>query len=330
MIRGNGLRSFSFAATALLAGVWCALGFESIPEDDLGQQTVIQARTVAWASDIPTIPREVMVYKVVPRPVSFSILSDLALKYNFPTRCDPLPTAFGPGDANTVTFSDEHRQRYLSYHADLGAFSMLLTNGMGYTYDAERKQPIFGELVSEQEAVRRSVDMLSSVGLSTNDLYVSPDTGQPFYKPTGRFLGYTDKPTHQRKRVQIEREIWFFRQIDGCKVYGFGGGGGVKFRFLYQTLAEVEWLLRGSEPFKKMPIIGKDKIFDAVRKNKCYGWSGAVSCDKAVIKKVDLQYYEGNHFGRQHYFIPVFAITCALEGATDNRKEIELLLPALR
>jgi hypothetical protein len=136
--------------------------------------------------------------------------------------------------------------------------------------------------------------------------------------------------TGSSKKINLtERKIIFPRQTDGYKIYGFGGGGGAKFRFVYQTLAEVQWLLRGKEPFKRMRLLGRNDILNAVRKNRCYGWKEGFSCAKLTVKRVELQYYEGNSFGRQRYFLPVFAITCEVEGASNGQKQIELLLPAL-
>jgi hypothetical protein len=289
---------------------------------------VIGARMVSWEADGSAIPTEAMVYKLLPRSIDAAVLSALAQKYEL-QRSDFLSPFFD--SKKGYYFADPlHRERALSYQPDRAEFTLSLTNSLGYTYDFEKKQPIFGELISERAALRRSLDLLPEIGLSTNEFYVSTESGTLFYIAGGRQLGYTDKITHQQKHVRTEREITFIRQIDGYKVYGFGGGGCAQFRFIYNELSHVEWILHGREPFKRMPLISKDEILRAIQRDRCYGWTDVGPFDRLVVKKVELRYYEGNNYRRQPYFLPLFSIACELQGGDNKEAKIELFLPALK
>jgi hypothetical protein len=300
----------------------------AIPEEELGQRVAVSTSQIVWKVD-SDLPKEAMVYRTKSRQVADAALSALVSKYGWKQRA--IPTSFGQGEPNAMTFGNETGDKYVTFHPDYGGFELYLADKSGFRYDKTTKKPIVEALLSNEEALRRSIDLLPMAGLSTNDLVVSKETGLPYYVASCNQVGFTDRETKERKKLCTNTRIKFMQQVGGHKVYGFGGGGCAEFIFVsHGELACVTWLMREAVAFKRMELKDRNAILAAIRNGECYSWTKReFAGEKLTVTEVEVEYYEGNERRLQEYFVPLYAIACRLMEAGAER-EIHLLLPALK
>lgn len=305
-----------------------AATIEAIPEHDLGWRVAVTASQIVWKVD-SDLPKELMVYKTKPRHIADRIIPDLASKFSLKARA--VPTGFGLGEPTSKTFANEAGDKYVTYHPDYSGFELYVADKSGFHYDKKSKKPIVEGLLSNDEALRRSIELLPTVGLSTNDLYLSEETGYLYSAASCNQVGFTDPETKEHQKLCTNTRIKFMHQIGGHKVYGFGGGGCAEFIYVsHGELASVTWLIREAVPFVKMELRDRDSILAAIRKGECFSWTNQeMQGETLSVTAVEVDYYEGNEHHRQEYFLPLYVITCQLAQAGGAR-DVHLLLPALK
>ena len=242
------------------------------------------------ATDFPTVPEMVTVYRVIPPDITAEWVTELGRKFGFMGEA-------GSGVPNIISMSD------LSIDGKTRRGLRVYTNSGGIRYNCPSKlepeeYPDYPELPSVslpsyEEAERIAVDFLSERGLLLPDMRVN-------YVDVGGT--YCDVITHLLVR--------FRRDINGIPVTGPGHKFGVRIGEK-GAIGEVFIVHREIEPYQDVPIKSTAEAYEDLKecKNSVGYYVLPLDCKKVVIEEIYLAYWMDPVRDRQEYVAPVYEFT---------------------
>jgi hypothetical protein len=188
----------------------------------------------------------------------------------------------------------------------------------GYRWDLKNRQPLVRGVPSYQEAMRRAFGLLPVLGLTTNDLELSPDGSirRQFSKDV---TGYNEIGSKERKEVVQKRTAIFFQRVPGGETISVGEGGSLQVSFVSEgKISDIDFLFRDLRPSGyASPMLSKD-IVRALRQAKAWTFGQALP-EFLTITNCTVAYPQGNSSYRQRFVWPVYRVVGfgRVEGQTN-------------
>jgi len=184
---------------------------------------------------------------------------------------------------------------------------------------------------SEKEGLQKTLDLLPSLGITTNDLEHLPN-GQLRHGCEMEVTWYNDRYDEGKRKQYIRQiNIQLWQKIhDGASVLSLGGGGLLRVGFISEGhLAELEMTFRKIKPIGQASPKSSKQLIAMLKKGD--GRTFRQSVPSAVtITDCVLVYPEANSITKQNILWPVYALNgFAVEDGETNAVHIyEPLLPA--
>jgi hypothetical protein len=170
----------------------------------------------------------------------------------------------------------------------------------------------------EPEALRRTLELLPALGVSTNDLEHLPD-GRLKYASNTEGTTYNDRDDgwKQKRYVrQINIELWQ-RIQNGASVLSIGGGGMLRVGYMSEgRLAEFEMTFRQVKPVgNALPKTSKELV-KMLQRGEATTFRPYIP-DKLTITNCSLVYPQANSYTKQDFLWPFYALDAV--GAEDGQ-----------
>ncbi|MDY6892344.1 MAG: hypothetical protein SVO26_01320 [Chloroflexota bacterium] len=238
------------------------------------------------ATDIPTVPETMMVYRAIPPDITVESVTELGRKFGFTGEAH---SRFTPYEEE-FWISDKETGASLIVNGNSGGIDYHSTRDLDSIFDA--KNP---SLPSYEEAAKIATDFLVEKGLLPADRYLKEvDCGG-------------SRGDSQGNVVVTHLVVTFGRKIDGIPVTGgkFGVRIGDKGK-----VGKLLIMHREVEPYQEVPIKSSAEAFEDL-KNRNVGegvtqYILPVGCAKVVLDEMYLAYKVDIIHIKQEYVSPVY------------------------
>lgn len=178
-----------------------------------------------------------------------------------------------------------------------------------HRWDVKTHKPTAEGVPDEAEALRRTLELLPVVGISTNDLEHLPN-GKLKYGSNTEGTSYNDRyDGWKQKRYirQINIELWQ-RIHDGTSVLSLGGGGMLRAGYMSEGhLAEFELTFRQLKPAGRASPKTSKEIVKMLQRGDGRTFRPFVS-DSLTITNCGVVYPQANAYTKQDFLWPFYAL----------------------
>jgi len=319
----------SIRLTAILAIVWIAPALHAAekirrptePELErlVGQRLSRPVKDVKWQAAEPP-NTNLLIYAIQPRQHSPEFLVSLARFLGVRGEPQKIPSTMldGPGlwiKEPNPTNKTIWKCVYVSERSGTIGFSSGEDN---HRWDVKSHKPTATGVPDEPEAMRRTLELLPALGISTNDLEHLPD-GRLKYASNTEGTTYNDRTDDwKQKRYirQINVELWQ-RIQNGASVLSIGGGGMLRVGYLSEgRLAEFEMTFRQVKPVgNALPKTSKELV-KMLQRGEVTTFRPYIP-DKLTITNCALVYPQANSYTKQDFLWPFYALDAV--GVADGQ-----------
>jgi len=114
----------------------------------------------------------------------------------------------------------------------------------GYRWDFKNHKPLVRGIPTHAEALQRTLALLPTLGLTTNDLELNSD-GSIRRQFTKEVTWYNERDTNERREMVQKRSVLVFQRIPTGETLSVGDGGALEVAFVSEgKIAEIRLLFR--------------------------------------------------------------------------------------
>lgn len=193
----------------------------------------------------------------------------------------------------------------------------------GYAWDIPNHRPLMRGIPDKDEAKKKALELLSLLGVSTNELEHHTD-GRLKWASSTSTVGYTDRADKQRKKAVLMQTVSLSQRVPfGGTTVGVGDGGKLAFSFVSEgKVSRIEWFFRTLVKAREAKSKTSKEVIKDVAKGNAWTWHQRVPARLTVTDCV-LAYPQGNSWLHQEYVWPFYMLTAT---GADGR-EVTLYVP---
>jgi len=219
---------------------------------------------IEWLASSNRIPRELMVFKVLPAEFSEAFVKKVVALCEFSNSAVVLGKLKPSFQGQDAWFQGADN-KYVSFSPSKGR--VYFTN--------DRAIPLPGAVIegvpSDEEVLKRALIILLEFGVKESELRRKPDTNELFVLHDVRHLGQRNKETGKLERKVIARGVWLSRAVNEIGLAGQGVSGGIRVVFGNQgQIAEIEFVWRRLVERKPVRCADAKEILQVIRNGKAF------------------------------------------------------------
>lgn len=303
-----------------VVGIACALGFAGHTaditrpsEDDLvrlsGERLRSGIPAVRWKAGEPP-KSNILIYAVEAPRYDPSHLRALANHFDVKGDEKPLPQDFlsAPGFWIKQTNPTNHPWfKAVSFSSKSGRWAYSGDED-DHKWDLKNHQPLVRGVPVPEEALVKTLALLSVFGVSTNDLeHTAKRKLRWSYTTDG--TTYTDKKDGERKRFVRRINLMLWQRVhEGASTLSIGGGGMFEASFISEGhVAGVQCLFRRMKPAGKADFMTKQAIIKALKRGDARSFQ-SVSQSTLTVTNCAVVYPQHNGDHRQNFIWPFYEV----------------------
>jgi hypothetical protein len=242
-------------------------------------------RHVAWeASPVSNDPAGI--YSARPRRIASQEFEAFGRLLGFTGTPQPLPGSMriAPGlKLREFVPQPDGYWKTLVYSESEGSLTYSIGDS-GFRYDKQLKRPVPSGVPSATEALSISLELLSKIGVSTNELERRPDGSlRTGYNQTT--VGFMDRESMTHQKLPQKATLSFCQKIPDGACYSVGNGGLLTFSFISNgKLAGIEMAFREIQRVGTAKPKTTKEILQHLKRGEAFSWTEQLPAELAITK----------------------------------------------